>query len=440
MTRPTVRLAWLFAVSVPLAALLLAGFGSQPFWALVYPLACLALLALDYLLGKTMAIEVNHEYPATIPVGQEAKVTVRLRATEKALGYGPRFEAALELAGPLSDAAGPAVAGTMPGKSLDLAVSVRPGRRGRIEYRTLWLRWPGPLGLCYFKRAVDMRGLTADSVQSVVGLHEKALSFFLRETDPGLKLQPFRGEGTEFDSLAEYYQGMDNRFIDWKRSARHHKLLAKEFRQERNHHVILAFDTGRLMREPVYGLPKLDHYVRAALLMAWVGLLSGDMVGAADFAMTFNAFLKPGQGRSFFSRLQAFTAGLNYSHEETNFAACMADLRARVPHRSLIIFFTEFIDHISAEFMIEALNSLSKKHSVIFVCSPDPILESHRDREPRSALDIAGSVIADSFIRDRAIVLERLTRLGVQAVNVPPKALSAAILNKYLAIKRRGLL
>jgi uncharacterized protein (DUF58 family) len=233
---------------------------------------------------------------------------------------------------------------------------------------------------------------------------------------------------------------MDNRLIDWKRSARHHKLLAKDYRQERNHQIILAFDTGRLMIEPVHGIPKLDHYIIAALLMAWVGLLSGDMIGAADFALTFNTFLKPGRGASFFSKIQRFTASLRYSYDATNFAASLAELRTKVPHRSLIIFFTEFIDVISAEFMIEALESLAKKHSVFFVCTPDPLLENLKDKEPISALDLSSSVIADTFIRDRAIVLERVTRLGVQAIDAPPKALSVAILNKYLAIKQRGLL
>ncbi|MDR2386815.1 MAG: DUF58 domain-containing protein, partial [Deltaproteobacteria bacterium] len=358
----------------------------------------------------------------------------------KPINYKAFINSSIELVGELSDSDSPMISGVMAQKNLELIMTITPKRRGRLLYKTMWLGWPGPLGLGYFTKNIPMFGIHTDSVQSVKGLHEAALSFFLRETEPGLKRQPFRGEGSEFDSLVEYYPGMDNRFIDWKRSARHHKLLAKDFRQERNHQIILAFDTGRLMSDPVYGLPKLDHYVRAALLMAWVGLLSGDMVGAADFALTFKAFLKPGRGAAFFSRLQAFTSGLNYSSLETNFAASLAELQTKVPHRSLIIFFTEFIDFISAEFMVEALGLLAKKHSVIFVCTPDPLLGALRDKPPSSMLDLASSVIADSFIRDRAIVLERVTRLGVQAIDAPPKALSSAILNRYLAIKQRGLL
>jgi uncharacterized protein (DUF58 family) len=433
-------MAFLFAISVPLAEVLLAIFESHYMWSLIFPFLCIFLFVADVLLGRRLKILVNYEYPTVIPIGEEGKIFVHLKADRQFSEFKPTFEVKLETIGLLSDAESPNVFGQLESPELNLIVTVRPLRRGRLFLKTLWLRWPSPLGLCVFGQKLNLAGVFIDSIQSVKGLHEAALSFFLRETEPGLKKQPFRGDGSEFDSLVDYHQGMDNRFMDWKRSARYHKLLAKDFRQERNHQIILAFDTGRLMKEPVFGLPKLDHYVRAALLMAWVGLQSGDIVGAADFALTFNAFLKPGRGSNHFSRLQRFTSGLNYSYDETNFAASLTELWHKIPHRSLIVIFTEFIDIITAEFMIEGLNLLAKKHSVIFVCTPDPLLSNLRDKPPETLRDLAGSVISDSFIRDRAIVLERVARLGIQAIDVPPKAMSSAILNRYLAIKQRGLL
>jgi uncharacterized protein (DUF58 family) len=441
MIRPSARLAWIFSISVPLSSLLLAGFGSHFFWALVYPGLCIFLFLADAFLIRGLTIKATVTSPPVIPLGEEGLVLVHLDTRSQFIWHPVQVEVALETDGSLKDTLIETAKGLTGPQGLDLALTVKPTHRGKLILTKLWLRRKGTLGLATSVSRFNLDpGYVIDSVNPVKGLHEAALSFFMRETEPGLMKQPFRGEGSEFDSLIEYSQGMDNRFIDWKRSARHHKLLAKDFRQERNHQIVLAFDTGRLMREPVLGLPKLDHYVRAALLMAWVGLQSGDMVGAADFALTFNAFLKPGRGPQYFSRLQRFTAGLEYSFVETNFAASLAELRVRIPHRSLIVFFTEFIDVITAEFMIEALGLLVKKHSVIFVCTPDPLLASLKDKEPGTMLDLAGSVIADSFIRDRNIVLERITRLGIQAVDVPPKAMGTAILNKYLAIKQRGLL
>jgi uncharacterized protein (DUF58 family) len=264
--------------------------------------------------------------------------------------------------------------------------------------------------------------------------------FFNYDAPLGQKNQPFKGEGSEFDSLGDFAPGMDNRTIDWKHSARHRKLLVKEFRQERNHQIVLGFDTGRLMTEPIDGIPKLDHFIRAGLMLAWVSLLSGDMVGASGFDISFRGFLKPGRGHSFFARLQHFTSTLNYRTSDTNFSIGLAQLQTHLPHRALIVIFTEFIDTITAEFLIEALGLLARKHMVVFVTMPDPLLGNLRNAPPNGFEDLAKAVIADGFARERAIVLERAVRLGIQTIDVPPKELSSAILNRYLIIKQRGLL
>jgi uncharacterized protein (DUF58 family) len=381
-------------------------------------------------------MSVSLELPKLLELGSKGTAIALISSPKIAL---TRLEACLETSGPLSDTPCPIVNGTLKDGSARLELPLLLPRRGRLVVTWLWLRWKGPFGLCRLTKKVPF-SLAWDCVVKVSGLHEAALTFFLREAEPGQKSQPFRGEGTEFDSLAEYSQGMDNRLIDWKRSAHHRRLLAKEFRQERNHQVILGFDTGRLMLEPVGGLTKLDHFVRAGLLMAWVCLLSGDVVGASDFSLRFNAFLKPGRGRGFFARVQRFASGLTYRYEETNFAAGLSELHSRLPHRSLVVIFTEFIDAISAEFLIESLALLAKKHAVLFVTLPDPTLAEIRDRRPSRIGELAGSVIADDFVRDRGIVIERMARLGAHVVDVPPKALSAAILNRYLAIKQRGLI
>jgi uncharacterized protein (DUF58 family) len=110
---------------------------------------------------------------------------------------------------------------------------------------------------------------TIDVLPNVHGVHGSALQFFAQESIFGIKSQRQKGEGTEFDALREYAPGLDSRFIDWKHSARHHKLVCKEFRTERNHHVVMAFDTGYLMLEPVDGLTRLDHAINSALVLAW---------------------------------------------------------------------------------------------------------------------------------------------------------------------------
>ncbi len=179
------------------------------------------------------------------------------------------------------------------------------------------------------------------------------LALYFRDALFGAKMQRGWGEGSEFEALREYSPGLDPRYIDWKHSARHREMLVREFRAERNHPIVLAFDTGHLMREPVDDIPRLDHALGSGLLLARVALGAGDLVGLYSFDSRMRYYAPPVRGTQTFRRLQEATAQLHYSAEETNFTLGMAELQARMPRRSLIVLFTDFVDTITAELLLE---------------------------------------------------------------------------------------
>jgi len=271
-------------------------------------------------------------------------------------------------------------------------------------------------------------------------VHGTALQFFVQETIYGIKAQHQRGEGAEFEALREYMPGLDSRFIDWKHSARHRKLLCKEFRIERNHQVIMAFDTGHLMLEPVEGLTRLDHAINAALVLAWISLQGGDLVGTYGFDAVVRQYLGPLRGVSSFPRIQRATAELDYRYQETNFTLGLAELNARLKRRALVILFTDFVDTITAELLVESMQRMANRHLVVFVTQRGSVLQRAVDAAPRHFADVAKAVIAQDFLRDRSIVFERLQRLGIHCLDVPSGGLSVALINRYLLIKQRGLI
>ena len=230
---------------------------------------------------------------------------------------------------------------------------------------------------------------------------------------------------------------MDHRAIDWKASARHRKLLGQEFRAERNHQVILAVDTGHLMREPLAGIPRLDHAVNAALLLAYVCLKTGDRVGLCGFDERLRSFVEPQGGVAAFPRLQEASAELAYSTAETNFTLGVAELGVRLRRRSLIVVLTEFVDTVTAELMIRNLDRLARRHLVLFVSLRDPGLGALVDAPPRRAADLYRSVVAVDFAREREVVLKRLQRLGVATIDALPAQVTSQLLSRYLDIKRR---
>ena len=232
----------------------------------------------------------------------------------------------------------------------------------------------------------------------------------------------------------------NSRHIDWKHSARHRKLLSKEFQTERNHQVILAFDTGYLMREPIDGIPRLDHVINAALLLAWISLHGGDLVGTFAFDAALRHYLTPVRGINNFARIQQAAAELEYRTDETNFTLGLAELGARLKRRALVILFTEFVDTVTAELLVESMQRVAARHVVVFVTLRDSLMQRVVDAPPSRFERVAEAVIAHDLLRERSIVFERLERLGVHCLDVPSRGLSVALINRYLMVKQRGLI
>ncbi len=436
MTRPTPRAAAFFALSVPLALLLAACWPAYWYFSLYLPGAALSLMLADFtMLLPPRRLQAEPAAPKRLYIGQPGMVDLRLRSGGRTRTVG--VAALLELEGEAEEPAG--AEAVLRDGAADCRLRFVPLRRGRLTVAAVWLRWRGPLGLVEARSRVPV-GAAVDIVPNVKGIHEAAVRFFSEDAIHGLKSQRARGEGAEFDKLCDFAAGMDNRFIDWKRSARHRKLLAKEFRQERNHPVVLGFDTGHLMLEPVDGVPKLDHAIHAGLLLGWISLHEGDLVGGCGFDARFRNFVQPGRGMPHFTQLQRFAAALEYRTEETNFTLGLAELNSRLKRRTLVILFSEFVDAISAELLVENLQLMTRRHLVVFVTMRDPFLARLRDAPPDRFSDAAEAVIADDFLRERSIVLERVARLGVHCLDVPAGGLSTALLNRYLLIKQRGLL
>jgi uncharacterized protein (DUF58 family) len=273
-------------------------------------------------------------------------------------------------------------------------------------------------------------------VPDIAGVKSEAIRLFSREAVFGLKAQLDTGEGSEFHALREVEGAVDPRAIDWKQSARHGKLLAKEFRVERNHPVVFAIDTGRAMCEPLAGAPRLDRAINAALLLAYVCLKTGDLAGAYGFGARPGAFSGVLSGTAAFPRLQRHLAALDYGDDETNYTLGLSQLGAALKRRSLIVVFTEFADATSAELMVENIQRLLRRHVILFVALRDAELEAIVQAEPEAPEAVSRAVTAHAMMRQRDLVVARLTRLGVTVVDAPAERLGPALISAWLEIKR----
>ena len=372
----------------------------------------------------------------SIAVGEEAPLEVALASG----GRPPpaEIEASCEH-GPILTTPALVRARFAPDRAIRFAVPLTALRRGQAELAALWLRWQGPWGLTarQLRRPIDRSVPILPNIRRV---HDMAIRLSSWDALYGVKAQHQIGAGSEFDALRDYVPGLDRRSIDWKHSARHRRLISKEYRAERNHQIVIAFDTGHLMREPLAGMPKLDHAIGAGLLLAYSSLKSGDRVGLFGFDARVRHYLEPCGGPGQFDRLQRMAAGLDYAAEETNFTLGLTDLMQRLNRRSLIVLITDFVDTVTAELMVENLAHLSTRHLVLLVALRDPELTATVTAEPQSLEIMARALVAAEFDHDRRVVFQRLRRLGVLCLEAPHQRIGAALIDRYLAIKQRELI
>ncbi len=437
MISPTPRAIFLMLMGVPI--LVAIALIRPELWTLSagWIVSIGSLILLDAMIGPALkAYDVDADIPSLLYIGSADPLPVNLTFNEGPLPQ--RIEIILESNGILEDCDVQGLRG-WDQRTRQTTFNLTPVRRGMARLERIWSRWTGPLGLAQ-KRHIHAIGRDVPVTPNVRWVRDEAIRLFSRDAIFGIKTQIERGDGSEFDALREFSSGMDRRAIDWKHSARHRSLLAKEFKTERNHNIVFAFDTGRLMSEPLGGVPKIDCAVTAGLLLAYVSLRAGDRT----MFYGFNA--RPGASSGFltgprsFPRAQAVVASMDYSDEESNFTLALSHLSTKLERRSLVIVFSDFVDPISAELMLENIKRLTDRHLVLFATFEDEALSDLADAAPNTPLDISRAVIAGTLLTERDLVFKRLQRMGVQIVEARPQTFGGDLISAYLDIKRRDKL
>ena len=334
----------------------------------------------------------------------------------------------------------------MLGRTAKFSVTNREGhvtlpakRRGVFDISALWLSWRSRLGLWDIGPRIE-QDRTLKVIPNIRPVSSGQIDVTMRSDFYGIKDTSMAGEGSEFHQLIEFAPGMDPRSIDWKHSAKLNDLVAKEMRAERNHQVILCLDNGYLMREEIAGLPKIDHAINATLATVWACSLGGDLAGLYSFDAQPRDYVPPQPARTAFPQLRARTATLDYTTVETNYTLALAHLNARLNRRSLLVIFSDFVDTTTAELLIENIGVLNRHHVIVFVTLRDPGLEQRVRTDKPDLPTMAEAVVAADMLRDRQVVLDKLSRMGVMVIDTEPGKLTSRLISTYLMIKAREMI
>ncbi len=397
--------------------------------------------ALDALLARRSLIVVERRSPHVMSVGKPNTVTLELRSTAR---RRLSVEAQDDLF-PDAVAEGLPASTTIPPRGRGVVkYKVIPGRRGAYELGDHFVRYASPLGLFIRQQRIPARAQVKvyPDIQTVRAYELAAM----RDRDvAGVRTARRLGGESEFERLRDYRKGDEFRSIDWKATAKHSKIIAREYQLERNQNILFLLDAGRLMTAEVGGLSLFDHALNATLMLAHVASRAGDHVGLLAFSDSIKSFAAPAGGAKASARIVQAAYHLHPEITETSFSAAIDHVGARVKKRTLIVLFTQIVDDVASAELQRLLRGLMRRHLTLVVPFRDvevealvagaaPDAAAWDDRGPY--LRAAGAEIVsfqDKLLRDAK-------RRGALVLDCPPAELTPSLINKYLDIKARHLL
>lgn len=423
-----------FALLVLLGCLIfpLAAPGSAWLWWSGYNLLILILAAADWRTAPTARrLLIAPVYSAKWVRGEEQAVELRVT--------GPEAQD-LDL---IQD-----VPGELGGPALPVRVSPEGGISYRVAARErgLWHlgdihgRWRTRFGLLV-KRGLWQR---QDPVKVYAPLYidrgPALLSPRQRVQEQGSALVRSSGVHTEFESLRDYREGDEVRAVNWRASARRGRLVVNQYQAERTQQIMIALDAGRLMLPEYRGIPRFEYCLSAALQLGRLAAEREDRVGMMIFGGNRQVLLPPGRGQAQVARMAEAACTVNPQMMEPDYAGALAELSGSLKRRSLLLFFTDFVSPGASRDLVEHLLRLVPRHLVVVLAISDPALTQLAHGEVGTVAGAYAQAGADWVLEERAAARTALTQKGIAVLDVPPLKLSSTAINKYLQIKKQGLL
>ena len=416
-------------------------FDDSVLWPMLAADAGIALLALfDALLARKPLISVRRKARDVFSIGCPNLVTVELRSSSRrklrVLLRDDLFSDALSSDSPV-ELAVPA-RGRAEGR-----YHVQPSRRGAYALGNHNLRYRSPLGL-WIRQLRIGASHPVKVFPDVQAVRTYELLARQNREQAMFRASRRRGGESEFERLREYRREDEFRSIDWKATARRHKLIAREYQLESNQSIMFVLDAGRLMTAEAAGLSLFDHALNATLMLSHVAARNGDRVGLLSFADGIKSFTPLAGGNKATQRVIHAGYRLHPELVESDYGAAFDCLSTRVRKRSMVVLFTQVVDEVAAHDLLRLARGLMPRHL--------PLLVMFRDVDLDALLDTAhgGASFSEEQLYVRAAAAELSTwrdrfnvemkKQGALILDTVPQHLTPKLINRYLEVKARHLL
>jgi len=320
----------------------------------------------------------------------------------------------------------------------ELEYPVLPTQRGPAQFTATQYRVRSPFGFWIRNRVQE----NISNVK-VYPNFSSVMKYSLLATDNraaqmGILKKRRRGDGLEFHQLREYREGDTFRQVDWKATARHRKLISRDYQEERDQQILFLVDCGRRMMSHDDTLSHFDHTLNAILLLSHVALKQGDAVGLLTFSGE-QRWIAPRKSMSSVNVILNSVYDLQPKLISPDYERAAIEFMQRQTKRSLVILLTNVRDEDSDE-LLPALRLLKKRHLVLLASMREHSLDMRLEAPIQNydeALDYAAT---NHYLEYRRKMHMQFDQSGVLFMDVNPDQLAVNIVNRYLEIKTAGML
>ena len=242
-----------------------------------------------------------------------------------------------------------------------------------------------------------------------------------------------RGEGSEFHQLREFREGDSLRQVDWRATARHGKLISKEYQDERDQNIVLLLDCGRRMRTQDDDLSHFDHALNAMLLLTYVALRQGDAVGVATFSGQ-QRWVKPVRGAGMLNTILNNVYDLEPGTDAPDYSNAAVELLARQRKRALVVVLTNIRDEDSDD-LLPALKLLQGRHTVLLASLREQAIDDVLREDIKDFSQALTLAATYQYLDERGSAISWLINNGINCLDVAPGDLSVQLVNYYLSLK-----
>ncbi len=399
----------------------------------------LALALIDFLLAPSPAsVEVRRIHPSSVTLGSSASMSWQLR----------RGPARSTTSVSVSDDLAPSLAvenrrftvSVPPDSTVTTTYQFAPTRRGRFIPSRLVVRTSGPLGLVRKQRTTTVE-TTLRILPPFRSADQAELSLKkARLLEVGIRAARVRGSGTDFDSLREMGPDDESRRIDWAATARTGKPIVRVFRTERNQTVTVLLDSGRIMAGRIEDVPRIEHAMDGAMMLAELTTGLGDKMGLLAFDEDVHTTIPATNRRRQRSVIAEELFDLQPALVSSNYQEMVTYVLARQRRRALLVLMTDLEEQAVREYLLPALPLLVRTHVVVVASVADPDVRYWAGQPVVDDETLYLRAAAIEEMDRRARVAADLAALGVRVIDEPPTDFAQALGDMYLDVKSTGRL